>query len=62
MITGKTLSNYTKLFPPNKYQKNDKIRNKYFKDKYGKKSSYIYGFLAHFPGPASKFFLKNKFL
>ena len=36
MITGKALLDYTKLFSPNDYKKNEKIIYKYFKDKYGK--------------------------
>ena len=36
MIAGKTLLDYTNLFSPNDYQKNDKIIFKYFKDRYGK--------------------------
>ena len=36
MLAGKTLSNYTNLFSPNDYKKNDKIVYKYFKDKYVK--------------------------
>ena len=35
MVTGKTLLDYTNLFPPNNYKKNDKIIYKYFQDKYG---------------------------
>ena len=31
MIAGKTLLNYTNLFSPNYYKKNDKIIYKYFK-------------------------------
>ena len=38
MIVGKTLFDYTNLFSPNDYQKNDMIKYKYFKDKYGKRS------------------------
>ena len=34
MLSGKTLLDYTNLFPPNDYKKNDKIIHKYFKDKY----------------------------
>ena len=34
MLSGKTLSDYTNLFSPNDYKKNDKIIYKYFKDKY----------------------------
>ena len=33
MVTGKTLLDYTNLFPPNNYKKNDKIIYKYFQDK-----------------------------
>ena len=36
-ITGKTLLHYTNLFSPNDYQENNKIINKYFKEKYGKR-------------------------
>ena len=36
MIAGKTLLDYTNLFSPNDYKKNDKIIYNYFKDKYGK--------------------------
>ena len=36
MVTGKTLLEYTNLFSPNDYQKNDKIIYNYFKDKYNK--------------------------
>ena len=32
MIAGKTLLDYTNLFSPNDYKKNDKIIYKYFKD------------------------------
>ena len=35
MIAGKTLD-FTNLFSPNDYKKNDKIIYKYFKDKYGR--------------------------
>ena len=38
MLAGKTLLDYTYLFSPNDYKKNDKIVYKYFKDKYGRKS------------------------
>ena len=34
MIPGKILLDYTNLFSPNKYKKNDKIIYKYLKDKY----------------------------
>ena len=37
MIAGKNLLDYTNLFSPNDYQKNDKIIYKYFKDKYGER-------------------------
>ena len=37
-IVGKTLFDYTNLFSPNIYQKNDKIIDKYFKENYGKKN------------------------
>ena len=38
MLAGKTLLDYTNLFSPNDYKKNDKIIYKYFKDKYGRGS------------------------
>ena len=38
MVTGKTLLDYTNLFPPNNYKKNDKMIYKYFQDKYGRRS------------------------
>ena len=34
MIPGKILLDYTNLFSPNNYKKNDKIIYKYLKDKY----------------------------
>ena len=34
MIPGKILLDYTNLFSPNNYKKNDKIICKYLKDKY----------------------------
>ena len=34
MLAAKTLLNYTNLFSPNDYRKNDKVIYKYFKDKY----------------------------
>ena len=37
MITRKMILDYTNLFSPNDYQKNDKIIYKYFKDKYGRR-------------------------
>ena len=30
MLKGKSLLDYTKLFPPNNYEKNNKIVQKYF--------------------------------
>ena len=38
MLSGKNLLDYTNLFSPNDYKKNDKIICKYFKDKYGRRS------------------------
>ena len=38
MLAGKPLLDYTNLFSPNDYKKNDKVIYKYFKDKYGKRS------------------------
>ena len=38
MLAVKTLLDYTNLFSPNNYEKNDKIIYKYFKDKYGRRS------------------------
>ena len=35
-----TLLDYTNLFSPNDYQKNDKIIYKHFKNKYGRRSKY----------------------
>ena len=37
MLAGKTLLDYTNLFSPNDYKKNDKIIYKYLKDKYGRR-------------------------
>ena len=34
MLAGKTLLDYTNLFSPNEYKKNDKIIYKCFKEKY----------------------------
>ena len=34
MLAGKSLLDYTNLFSPSDYKKNDKIIYKYFKDKY----------------------------
>ena len=36
VIPGKTLLDYTNLFSPNDYQKNDRIIYKHFNDKYGR--------------------------
>ena len=36
ILAGKTLSDYTNLFSPKDYKKNDKIIYKYFKNKYVK--------------------------
>ena len=38
MLAGKTLLDYTNLFSPNDYNRNDKIIYKYFKIKYGRRS------------------------
>ena len=38
MLAGKKLLDYTNLFSPNDYKKNNKIIYKYFKDKYGRRS------------------------
>ena len=38
MIAVKILLDYTNLFSPGDYQKNEKIIYKYFKEKYGKKN------------------------
>ena len=35
ILAGKALLDYTNIFFPNDYEKNDKIMHKYFKDKYG---------------------------
>ena len=37
MLAGKTLLYYTNLFSPNDYKKNDEIKYKYLKDKYGRR-------------------------
>ena len=42
MITRKTLLDYTNLFSPNDYKKNDKIIHKYLIDKYGKRKRIVY--------------------
>ena len=39
MLAEKTLLDYTNLFSPNDYKKNDKIIYKYFNDKYDRRSS-----------------------
>ena len=36
MLSGKTLLDYTNLFSPIDYKKNDMITYKHFKDRYGK--------------------------
>ena len=41
MLAEKTLLDYTNLFSPNDYKKNDKITHKYFKDKYGRRMKNI---------------------
>ena len=38
MLEGKTWLDYPNLFSPKNYKKNEKIINKYFKDKYGSRS------------------------
>ena len=38
MLSGEILLDYTNLFSPNDYKKNNKIIYKYFKGKYGRKS------------------------
>ena len=37
MIAGRSLLDYTDLFSPNEYKKNDKIIYKSFKEKYGRR-------------------------
>ena len=37
MLSGKALLDYTNLFSPNDYQKNDRIIYEYFQDKYDKR-------------------------
>ena len=37
MLAGKALLDYTNLFSPNDYERNSKIKYKYFKDKYGRR-------------------------
>ena len=43
MLAEKTLLDYTNLFSPNGYKKNDKIIYKYFKDKYVRRSKSQFG-------------------
>ena len=38
MLAGKASLDYTNLFYPNDYKKNDKIIYKYCKDKFGRRS------------------------
>ena len=38
VLPEKTLSDYTTLFSPNDYKRNDKVIYKYFKDKYCRRS------------------------
>ena len=38
MYAGKTLFDYTSSVSPNDYKKNDKIKYKYLKDQYGRRS------------------------
>ena len=38
MLAGKCLQDYTTLFSPNDHKKNNKIINRYFKDKYARRS------------------------
>ena len=40
MLAGKASLDYTNLFSPNDYKNNDKIRYKYFKDKYDRRNKY----------------------
>ena len=44
MLAGKTLLDYTNLFPLNNYKKNDKIKYKCFKDKYSRRSKSLFRF------------------
>ena len=37
MLAGKTFLDYSNLFSPNDYKKNDKIIYNYFKEKYGRR-------------------------
>ena len=39
MLAGKKLLDYTNLFSPNDYKKNNKIMYKYCKDKYGRRGT-----------------------
>ena len=38
MLAGEALLDYTNLFSPNGFKKNDKITYKYFKKDYGRRS------------------------
>ena len=38
LLAGETLLDFTDLFSPNDYKKNDKIIYNYFKDKYDRRS------------------------
>ena len=40
ILAGKTLLDYTNLFSPNGYKKNEKIIDNCFKDKYRRRSKY----------------------
>ena len=43
VLAGKTLLDYTNFFFPNDFKNNNKIIDKYFKDKYGRRSkSWVY--------------------
>ena len=37
MLAEKTLLDYTNLYSPSDYKKNDKIIHKHFKDRYGRR-------------------------
>ena len=41
MLAGRTLLDYINFFSPNGYRENDKIINKYVKDKYGRKEQVL---------------------
>ena len=38
VLAGRVLLDYTNLFSPDDYKKNDKTMCKYFKDKYGRRN------------------------